>query len=116
MASPSILVVDDEQSIRWSLTSRLTDEGYRVLEAETATEALKRSREAVDLILLDYLAARLGRLDRPRAIKENDPDTLVILLTAHSSGKTAVEAMRLVGLNRDRIPYRIEKFKLERPA
>ena len=49
-----ILVVDDEQLIRWTLTTRLKEEGYRLLEAETAAEALKRSRESVDLVLLDY--------------------------------------------------------------
>ena len=36
MPSPTVLVVDDEQLIRWSLVSRLTDEGYRMLEAGTA--------------------------------------------------------------------------------
>jgi len=51
MQSPTILVVDDEQLIRWSLTTRLTEEGYRVLEAGTAAEALTRRREGVDLVL-----------------------------------------------------------------
>jgi len=94
MAAASILVVDDEQLIRWSLTSRLADEGYRVFEAETAAEALKRAREGVDLVLLDYRLPDSDGLAVLKQIKENDPDTLVILLTAYSSVKTAVEAMR----------------------
>jgi two-component system, NtrC family, response regulator AtoC len=94
MASASILVVDDEQLIRWSLTSRLTDEGYKVFEAATAAEALKRSREGVDLVLLDYRLPDSDGLAVLKEIKENDPDTLVILLTAYSSVNTAVEAMR----------------------
>jgi len=45
----TILVVDDERLIRWSLATRLQEEGYRVLEAETAAEAVRRSAQAVDL-------------------------------------------------------------------
>jgi CheY-like chemotaxis protein len=54
MAKPTVLVVDDEQLIRWSLNDRLTQEGYRVVEASTAAEALEKHREGVDLVLLDY--------------------------------------------------------------
>src|SRR5204862_7944606 len=54
MPAPTILVVDDEQLIRWSLKDRLIDEGYRVVEADTAAAALARSEDGVDLVLLDY--------------------------------------------------------------
>jgi len=54
MPVPTILVVDDEALIRWSLAERLTAEGYRVVEAATVAEALAKAEEGVDLTLLDY--------------------------------------------------------------
>jgi len=51
MANATLLVVDDEQLIRWSLAERLAQEGHRVLEAGTGKEALERSGDEVDLVL-----------------------------------------------------------------
>ena len=112
MPSPTILVVDDEQLIRWSLTSRLTDEGYRVFEAETAAQALKRVREGVDLVLLDYRLPDSDGLSVLKQIKEHDPDTLVIMLTAYSNVDTAVEAMRQGAYHYANKPFNIDEIVL----
>jgi len=94
MAHSTILIVDDEQLIRWSLASRLKDEGYRVLEAGTAAEALSQHREGVDLVLLDIGLPDGSGLSVLKQIKEVDPDTLVIMLTGQTGIQTAVEAMK----------------------
>jgi DNA-binding NtrC family response regulator len=109
---PSILIVDDEQLIRWSLRERLLKEEYRVVEAETAAQAVDRAREGVDLVLLDYQLPDADGLEVLRRIKQTSPDTLVIMLTAHSSIERAVEAMRQGAYHFASKPFDIEEVAL----
>ena len=112
MQTPTILVVDDEQLIRWSLTERLKEDGYRVVEAETAAAALERHAEGVDLVLLDYKLPDGDGLAVLKQIKEADADTLVILLTAHSSVDTAVEAMKHGAYHYANKPFNLDEIAL----
>jgi two-component system, NtrC family, response regulator AtoC len=112
MQAPTILVVDDEQLIRWSLTDRLTHEGYRVVEAETAKAALERHAEGVDLVLLDYKLPDGDGLSVLKKIKETDADTLVVLLTAYSTVDTAVEAMKSGAYHYANKPFNLDEIAL----
>jgi two-component system response regulator AtoC len=94
MTGARILVVDDEELIRWSLGERMRAEGYDVLEAGTGEAALEHARDGVDLVLLDYKLPDTDGVTVLKRLKELDPDALVILLTAYASVETAVEAMK----------------------
>jgi two-component system, NtrC family, response regulator AtoC len=108
MANATILIVDDEALIRWSLAERLKSEGYDTLEAETGAKALEQLPEGVDLVLLDYKLPDTDGVSVLRKIKEFDADILVILLTAYASVETAVEAMKLGAYHFANKPFNLD--------
>lgn len=94
MAGRRVLVVDDEALIRWSLAERLRAEGHDVVEAGSVAEALDRAEHGVDLALLDYSLPDGDGLDILRRLRESDPDTLCMMLTAHKGIDTVVESVK----------------------
>jgi len=90
-----ILVVDDEEVIRDVLGTLLEREGYDVSVAPTAGEALALfEAEPYDLILLDLMLPDRPGLELMRDIRRQDPDAVVVIVTAYSSIEGAIEAMR----------------------
>jgi two-component system, NtrC family, response regulator AtoC len=112
MQALTILVVDDEQLIRWSLSERLSQAGYRIVEADTVQSAIERHAEGVDLVLLDYKLPDGDGLSVLKAIKAADPETLVIMLTAVSTVDTAVEAMKQGAYHYANKPFNLDEIAL----
>ena len=110
MPKATILIVDDEQLIRWSLSERLTEEGYRTVEAETASEAMARFRKGADLVLLDYRLPDADGLSVLKEMRQHDPDALVILLTAYVSVDTAVEVMKAGAYHYATKPFKLDEL------
>ncbi len=95
---PQILIVDDEHHIRFVLERTLQHEGYRPDSAADGEEALKRlalAPQPYDLLLLDLQMGQVSGLQVLQAAREQDPDIVVIILTAYGSLDSAVEALRL---------------------
>jgi DNA-binding NtrC family response regulator len=95
MGGATVLVVEDEALLRWSVAERLREAGYTVLEAGTASAALDQARNAgPDLILLDQGLPDGRGVDLIAPLRELDPDAVLIMLTADARVETAVAAMR----------------------
>jgi DNA-binding NtrC family response regulator len=109
MRNATVLVVDDEELIRWSLRERLKEEGYDILEAGTGREALEQFKSGVDLVLLDYRLPDTDGLAVLRELKALDPDVLVILLTSFVHVETAVEAMKLGAFHFANKPFNLDE-------
>jgi DNA-binding response OmpR family regulator len=96
MSTPQkILIIDDEQYLRRSLSQILKTEGYVVLEASTIKEGIQRLQDSeLDLVFLDMkLPDGNGTTVFPQ-IKSRYPDLPVIILTGHATLETAIEAVR----------------------
>ncbi|MFB3886574.1 MAG: sigma-54-dependent transcriptional regulator [Thermodesulfobacteriota bacterium] len=91
----SILVVDDEFSVRDSLYNWFKIEGYRVDTAENGTEALKKLQDSSrDIVLVDIKMPGMDGIELQRHIKKIDNTIIVIIITAYATVDTAVEAMK----------------------
>ncbi|GMU36749.1 MAG: sigma-54 dependent transcriptional regulator [Phycisphaerae bacterium] len=91
-----ILIIEDEQLIRWSLRQKFESLGYQVTEAQSGTEALEALNGGVyDLIMLDYRLPDMTGLDVLSHVREHDSDVVVIMMTAFSTIESAVDAMKL---------------------
>ena len=92
---PRILVVDDEERIRDACTMVLEEEGYELATADSGELGLKMIQEHhFDVILLDLMMPNLSGLEVLPQIKDQHPDTAVIVITGYATVEHSIEAMK----------------------
>ena len=92
---PRILIVDDEAAMRESLKDWLMEDGYEVNSAESGEAAVKMAAERNwDIVLLDLKMPGMDGIETLEKIKELNPDTEVLMMTAYATVDTAVQAMK----------------------
>jgi two-component system, NtrC family, response regulator AtoC len=93
---PRILVADDEEGLRHFVAEALEDEGHVVTQAEDGRAAAERlRRQGFELLITDLRMPGLDGMGLVRLARAEQPEMEIIVLTAHGSVETAVEAMKL---------------------
>ncbi len=113
MKSLKILIIDDEQLIRWSLEKHLSARGYTVFTAENGEEGIKiHESQNPDVVFIDNKLPKMQGLDVISKIKANDEDTCVIFMTAYGSIETAVKAMKLGASDYVNKPFSLKEIDI----
>jgi len=107
----AILVADDKKSMREFLSEALRKEGYQVTAASDGKEALNAFREtAPDLVVTDIRMPGMDGLTFLKKMRELDPDSVVIVITAYGSIESAVKAMKSGAYDYITKPFSIEEL------
>ena len=108
-----ILVVDDEETVRWAVEKALEREGYAVRQAADGPAGVAAAADpAVDLVLLDVRLPGMDGLSALARIRKAHPDLPVIMMTAHGTLQLAVEAMKGGAYDYIAKPFDMEELKL----
>ena len=110
---PSILVIDDDASLRRVLEYNLQDAGYQVFSAASGEEGLKRfAEETPALVITDMKMPGMDGMQVLKAIKERSPETLVIMVTAFGTVDVAVDAMKAGAYDYITKPFNRDELRL----
>ena len=110
MSSDRILIIDDEEGIRKSLTAIFKDENFSVDTASTGEEGISRiKRERYSLILLDIWLPGMDGVETLEEIKKIDPDIEVVVISGHGNVETAVKTTKLGAFDFIEKPLDLEK-------
>ncbi len=110
---PVVLIVDDEEGIRDSLSGVLEDEGYNVIAAESGEHALKIMQEqSPDLVILDVWLPEMDGLEALQKIKATRREIPVIMISGHGNIEVAVKATKIGAYDFLEKPLSLERILL----
>ncbi|MGH9328928.1 MAG: sigma-54-dependent transcriptional regulator, partial [Vicinamibacterales bacterium] len=114
MSTGTILLVDDETKILNALAGALREDGHEVVATSSPREAQKLvARRLFDLLIVDNLMPELTGLDLIRELAAGAPDgerPQILLMTAHATVESAIEAMKLGALDYLQKPFEIDEL------
>jgi len=111
VAQKTLLVADDDASIRSLLKQLLSDEGFAVLEASTGTEVVDKVKESSpDLVIMDVRMPELDGIEALSRLKASNPKTAVLIMTAFGSSNAAIRAMELGAFDYITKPFELDKI------
>lgn len=113
MSKALVMIVDDEEGIRDTLSGILEDEGYESITASSGEEAVKRAKEITpDVVLLDVWLPGMDGIATLKELKGSHPAVPVIMISGHANIEIAVKATRMGAYDLLEKPLSIEKVLL----
>lgn len=110
---PRILVVDDEESLCAFMKLMLAKEGYDVRTTVSAVEAIDLlNQDQADLVFTDLMMPEMSGLDLVRQLRQLQPDTECVVMTAYASVDSAIEALKLGAADYITKPFNLEEVKI----
>jgi two-component system nitrogen regulation response regulator GlnG len=110
-SSPKILVIDDDDDLRYSLNRIFSSRKYNVLEAGSAEEGLKMAEAHVPhVILLDNRMGGMSGMEALQHLKGANPNAMIILMTAYGTTQTTIEAMKFGAFDYIMKPFDMKKI------
>ncbi len=110
---PAILIIDDEEAARYGMRRALARHGYTLIEASDTREARERmAQDHPDLLLLDLNLPGEGGMEFLQSLSRAADAPLVVVITAHGSEKTAVQAIKSGAYDYLSKPFEVDELRL----
>jgi len=111
--TPKILVIDDEERMCWALDRALSHEGYQVVTATRGLKGIDLAKETEpSMVILDLKMPDIDGIEVLKELKISNPSIPVIMITAHVTIDTAIEAMKIGATDYITKPFKLEELKV----